>query len=358
MFLESIFLLLYNKEIMTPVLWLLLYLVLAAIVVFLAIKLSDYVDLLDKKTKLSGALLGGILLAAVTSLPELFTSLTGTVILGNNQMVLGNIMGSDFFDIVIFGVVYFLFFKKITEGKVGKQHYYTIFFTALMVAAVTVAYFVFHKQHWLIGGYFNPMSIAIIAIYCISVWKTPKTEEKEKEEDTSKLTVKQIWTLFAICSALLIAASIFVTIVTDKVISEDEGFGFGATFGGSLFLGVATSLPEVTATIALCKKKNFDAAYGDIFGSCVFNIIILAIADALSFKASTHLYQVDASSFMLIIGTVFALIVSLISIIFIRSKKFKNNIQSRIVLYSIGALLIASYIAYLVLSNMGLVLPF
>lgn len=334
--------------------WILSYLVLAAIVVFLAIKLSNYVDLLDKKTKLSGALLGGILLAAVTSLPELFTSLTGTVLLKNNQMVLGNIMGSDFFDIVIFGVVYLLFFKKLFEKRLGKVHYYTIFFTALMVVAVTIAAFVFHRNDWLIGGYFNPMSIVILVIYVISVWKTPKTEEKEKEEDTSKLTIKQIWILFAICSILLIAASILVTEVTEKVISKEEGIDLGPTFGGSLFLGVATSLPEVTATIALCKKKNFDAAFGDIFGSCVFNIIILSIADALSFAADTHLYAPDTQSLMLIIGTAFVLIVSLLSIMFIRSKYFKNNVKSRVILYSFGFLLIASYIVYLILANAGL----
>ena len=340
---------------MTPTGWLLIYIALAAVVVFLAIKLSNYVDLLDKKTKLSGALLGGILLAAVTSLPELFTSLTGTIAIQNNQLVLGNIMGSDFFDIVIFGVVYILFFKGLVEKRLGKQHYYTIFFTFAMVVAVTCAAFVFHNNGWLIGGYFNPMSFAIIAIYAVSVWKTPKTEEKEeKEEDKSKLTVKQIWILFAICSALLIGASIGVTYVTDEVVN---GFKIGATFGGSLFLGVATSLPEVTATIALCKKKNFNAAFGDIFGSCVFNIIILAIADALSFKAGP-LYGIDTSSFLLIVGTAFALLVALISIIFIRSKKFDFDIKSRIILIIFAVLLIGSYITYLALYSSGFVINF
>ncbi|MBP5694700.1 MAG: cation transporter, partial [Bacilli bacterium] len=122
---------------MNPIFWLLIYAVLASLVVFLSIKLANYVDLLDKKTKVSGALLGGILLAGVTSLPELFTSLTGTLLVNDNQLVLGNILGSDFFDIVIFGVVYFLFFKKFVQGKVGKQHYITSIFLALMLITVT-----------------------------------------------------------------------------------------------------------------------------------------------------------------------------------------------------------------------------
>ena len=334
---------------MNPIYWLLIYAVLASLVVFLSIKLSNYVDLLDKKTKVSGALLGGILLAGVTSLPELFTSLTGTLIVGDNRLVLGNIMGSDFFDIVIFGVVYFLFFKKLTQGKVGKQHYLTIMFTALMLVAVTVAAFIFNKNGWLLG-WFNPMSIVIIAIYVLSVVFTPKTEEKEEQDEVdTKLTVKQIWILLAIFSVFLIGASIGVTMVTEQIV---KGFNIGHTFGGSLFLGVATSLPEVTATISLCKKKNFDAAYGDILGSCVFNIIILALADAISFNAGP-LYTITSDSFMLIIGTAFCLLLTLASILFIRSKYFKNNVKSRVILYSIGALLISSYLVYLVLATSG-----
>ena len=333
---------------MNPTLWLLIYLVLASLVIFLSIKLSKYVDLLDKKTKIAGALLGGILLAGVTSLPELFTSLTGTLIVGKNDLVLGNIMGSDFFDIMIFGVVYFLFFKKFTEGKVGKQHYMSCLFTALMLVAVTIAAFVFDRNGWLLG-WFNPMSLVIIAIYVVSLILTPKTEEKEDNEEVdSHLTVKQIWIRFILASIILIAASITVTIVTDKVV---VGFGIGETFGGSLFLGVATSLPEVTATLALCKKKNFDAAYGDIIGSCTFNIIILGIADAMSFRAGP-LFHITSDSFMLLIGTAFTLLLLFLSILFIRSKFFKNDVKSRIFLYAVSTLLISSYFVYLVLASM------
>ena len=333
---------------MTPTLWLLIYLVLASLVIFLSIKLSKYVDLLDKKTKIAGALLGGILLAGVTSLPELFTSLTGTLIVGKNDLVLGNIMGSDFFDIMIFGVVYFLFFKKFTEGKVGKQHYMSCLFTALMLVAVTIAAFVFDRNGWLLG-WFNPMSLVIIAIYVVSLILTPKTEEKEDNEEVdSHLTVKQIWIRFTLASIILIAASITVTIVTDKVV---VGFGIGETFGGSLFLGVATSLPEVTATLALRKKKNFDAAYGDIIGSCTFNIIILGIADAVSFRAGP-LFHITSDSFMLLIGTAFTLLLLFLSILFIRSKFFKNDVKSRIFLYAVSTLLISSYFVYLILASM------
>ena len=75
-----------------------LFILLAAAVVFLSIKLAKYVDLLDKTTKISGAFIGAVLLAAVTSLPELFTSISATLIVRENELVLGNILGSNLFN--------------------------------------------------------------------------------------------------------------------------------------------------------------------------------------------------------------------------------------------------------------------
>ena len=76
------------------------YIALAAAIIFLSYKLGDYVDLLDKKTKISGAFIGGIVLAAVTSLPELFTSVTAAM-KKNSDIAVGNIVGSNIFNILV-----------------------------------------------------------------------------------------------------------------------------------------------------------------------------------------------------------------------------------------------------------------
>lgn len=79
----------------------LLYLLVAAGVVLFSVKASEYVDLLDKKTSLSGAFIGGIMLSAVTSLPELFTSISATVLIHQPGLCLGNILGSDLFNMAM-----------------------------------------------------------------------------------------------------------------------------------------------------------------------------------------------------------------------------------------------------------------
>ena len=77
------------------------YIIMAAIVVVLSIKISDYVDNLDRNTLLSGAFLGGIMLSGVTSLPELFTSVSATALLGHPELCVGNVLGSDLFNFIV-----------------------------------------------------------------------------------------------------------------------------------------------------------------------------------------------------------------------------------------------------------------
>ena len=49
----------------------------------------------------------------------------------------------------------------------------------------------------------------------------------------------------------------------------------GKGIAGALFMGIATSLPEVTSSIALFRKKIYDIALGYIIGSYIFNLVIL-----------------------------------------------------------------------------------
>lgn len=335
--------------------WIALYFIAAIAVVGFSIILSNYVDLLDKKTNLSGAFLGGILLAAVTSLPELFTSITATLVVKNNALVLGNILGSDLFDFVLFFIIYAIFFRSLVNAKVGKNHLISMIFVGVLYACCAIGCFVFDKNHILLG-WFNPISIVILVIYVISIWKTPKIEEPDDDGDevNSKLTVKQIWVLFILFSILLIGSSIGITMITDQLVAT---YDIGKTFGGALFLGVATSLPEMTATINLCRKKNFNAAYGDIIGSSIFNFFILTIGDLLSFNAGP-LYKLDQSTFLLLVLGGSLVLIILLTVIHSIKKGIKNNLSNKFIYIGVGILAILIYIAYVGLSNIDLGLAF
>ena len=84
---------------------LVLFLFLAGLTIYLSFKLSYYADILNKTSNISGVFIGGILLAGLTSLPEFVTCLS-SIFLNNPYLAIGDILGSNFFNISIMCLYY------------------------------------------------------------------------------------------------------------------------------------------------------------------------------------------------------------------------------------------------------------
>ena len=254
----------------------LIYLVIAAAVTFLSVKASDYVDWIDKKTSLSGAFIGGIMLSAVTSLPELFTSISSTLLLDEPGLCIGNILGSDLFNLLVLAALILMFSKSFSEARTAKGHQIVLLTVIAGYAAILLN---------MLGILdFDIMTVSITSIllivcYAVSVkFLSGEDGSNDDGEDNIPLTLKQILVRFVLVSIGIIVLSILISQVTD-IISDKLNLGKG--LAGALFMGIATSLPELSSTIALFQKKNFDIAVGNIVGSNIFNLIILSVADIL-----------------------------------------------------------------------------
>jgi cation:H+ antiporter len=78
--------------------------------------------------------------------------------------------------------------------------------------------------------------------------------------------------------------------------------GLGASFVGMLLGGVATSLPEVTTTIAAVRLAQYEMAFADAFGTNLFSTMLLFVAD-LAYSGGPILNEVDRFSlFAMLLG--------------------------------------------------------
>ncbi len=277
------------------------YLVLACLVVFLSVRLSFYVDALDKKTNLSGAFIGGVMLAAVTSLPELFTSLTAVLQLGEPQLVQGNVLGSNIFNLCVIGGIVLYTSKRYQSSRIAGSHKHTLFYSLVMYGLVLTAIW---KPIVVDLGFFhvNVMTLAILGVYIINVKNMNDDSSNAAEDEGSAvaLSVGQILFRFASYSVALVIVSILLTYVTDTIAQELQ---LGTTVAGAIFLGVATSLPELSASINLVRIGNYNASFGNIVGSNLFNFTILCFADFLYASQGIYTYETQVLN-LLMFGTV------------------------------------------------------
>ncbi len=317
----------------------LIYVILAVCVVLISIKCANYVDLLDKKTNMSGAFIGGVILAAVTSLPELITSISAIVVVDNPGLITGNVLGSNIFNLSIFGVLVLLFVKSFINGKVSKSHRVSLVCTMAVYLILIVTIF-FKKDYALFGV--SAASVLILIIYLISLKFMASDDSENDSEDTSALTVKQVVVRFILMAVLLVISSVLITYVTDLIA---ERLNLGASLAGALFLGVATSLPELSSSIALVRMGNHNAMIGNIVGSNMFNYLILLIGDLMYFKGSIYALSTDRQTMLM---TIFGFIAS-IFVFVVLSAKYKD-VKSRAFYMIGGGLVVACYLGFLVLS--------
>lgn len=324
------------------------FFIVAGFVVFLSMKLGKYIDWLDKSTNVSGALIGGLLLAAVTSLPELFTSLSAIILVRDNALVLGNVLGSNLFNLATLSIVFIIFMKKFLKTKV--QPYGIITLASCLVIYALIIFTMIVPIPLL--AHFNVISLAIIGIYVFVILNMPKTEEAEENcDEVIPISVKQIITRTCIAIVGLVVASIYLTLISDNIA---EMFGLGTTFVGALFLGLVTSLPEIVSSFTLAKRGNAPAAIAGVLGSMTFNFTILAFCDVIGFGLSSVyvLYSAGSAGLQGILLAVLGGISALLTLtLFTITSKAKHNggILIKTLSYFMFTLVIVCYIAFLVL---------
>ncbi len=311
---------------------LVLFLFLAGLTIYLSFKLSYYADILNKTSNISGVFIGGILLAGLTSLPEFVTCLS-SIFLNNPYLAIGDILGSNFFNISIMCLFDILFIKTMFYNYT-KNKYYIIYLLLI------INYFI---MYLFMGGIFNlelfnigiPSFIIIIS-YIIYL---KKAQEKDSKKEVIK-TKEHVLLKFLIVGILMVIVSIFLTLIVNII--ADKNPNVASSFIGAILLGITTSMPEVITFIALIKMKSFDLALSDIIGSNLFNLLILAIGD-IFLKNKEIYYFVDKESMFLL---VFGFILTILSF-YQNNRKVVKNKLIYIVPSLIGVLL---YIYYIVIN--------
>ncbi|UUV18649.1 hypothetical protein NRK67_15370 [Fusobacteria bacterium ZRK30] len=333
-------------------LYILIFAILAGFIIVVGKKLSLYGDTIGDLMGIEKSWIGIVMLAAVTSLPEMVTSISATL-LGNPQMAVSNIFGSNLFNIfVVFIVDIFVLKSTSFSSKVSSKNFMAGFWSIILTLIFLLG-FLFPTEGirnislfslMILGVYF----IAMKSIYIYEHQQNDEFSEKLEEEvkefheiEESGITLPQAKKGFMINAFLVVILGTGLSFIGDKIASTPFfGIELGESFVGLILIALATSLPELTVSIEAIKLKSYDMAAGNLLGSNIFNIMIIFITDL--FLRDNNIYQsLGGFHKMTAIFSILILLVFMMGVMFEKKKRRYDT-------YIIGLVyFVAMYILYI-----------
>ncbi|MEW6213614.1 MAG: sodium:calcium antiporter, partial [Nitrospirota bacterium] len=274
-----------------------------------------YGDIIAEKTGLGRVWIGVVLMASVTSLPELVTGISSVTYAGVPDIAVGDVLGSCVFNMLIIAFLDAVYRPMPISAKAHHGHILSAGFGIFLLSMIVLSLFL--ERYILPLGWIGPYSLLVVVIYFVAMRLIYFYEKRRiaafMKEIAVELKYKDISTKTAIVNYGLNAFVVIVAATFLPKIGEGiaETTGLGQTFVGNIFIALSTSLPEVVVSVAAVKIDAIDLAIGNLFGSNIFNIFILAIDDIffikgplLSFADPNHIISALSAIAMTIIAII------------------------------------------------------
>ena len=260
------------------------FLACAAIIIIAGTKLTRYSDTIADKTGLGKTFVGILFLAVATSIPEMATGISAVRLVRDVDLALGDAFGSNLFNLLILALIDVLYTRGSIWTHASKGQTILAILSMATVAIATISALMSNQGLDVGIGWLSIFSLILLVFYMISLTTTYKYEQRHQAASDivadvpyEGITLRHAYIGYGITAAIIIGGGIWLAMIGDDIVKST---GWDSSFVGSLFLGIATSLPELVVSVTAVRIGSIDLAIGDILGSNMFNVsVIVFIAD-------------------------------------------------------------------------------
>ena len=224
-------------------------------------------------------LIGLTVVAFGTSSPEATVSILAAL-QGNAEVSLGNVVGSNIFNITLVVGIAALLYPLMVESETTKKE---IPFTLLASGALLVLISDIELQGLSDNlltrsdGIIFLLFLSIFMYYVIEVGLESRKDSKEEPIPSTIKWGKNIGLTLAGLAAIIFGGDM----VVDSGTAIALDLGMSKTLVGLTIIAIGTSLPELVTSISAALKKESGIALGNVVGSNIFNILFVLGASAV-----------------------------------------------------------------------------
>ncbi len=284
--------------------------------------LSVQADQIATKTGLGRNLVGIILLATVTSMPELITGVSSVAIVGNPNLAIGDVLGSCVFNLTLVFLLDLIYREGSIYSKSTQGHVLTAALGMIMIGVVGFALSLKGQSIMPPLYHVGASSVLIPFLYFMAMKMSYSFETNLKDTPSEKKkSIKTNVLKFSISALVILAAGSSLPFLGEEIM---DTMNWESAFVGTIFMAFATSLPEIAVTVSAVKMKAVEMAFSNVLGSNLFNIIILAIDDVAYIKAPL-LDDADPDHVITVFTALLMTAVVTIALIFPPQKRILNS---------------------------------
>lgn len=242
-------------------------------------RLIRYGDAIASLTGMSRSWVGLILVATVTSLPELVTGLSAVTIAESPDIAIGDVLGSCVFNLTIVALVDVLYRKDPVYAVASSRHLLSAGFGVILLGAAAMV-LVLTSQGSMPGfahiGAGSPM-LAMLYVWAMRTMYLAEQRHRAPTEDNGTgMSLSAALTGYVLAAAVIVGAGIWLPMIGVQLASL---MGWTNSFVGTLFVAMATSVPELATTLGALRIGAVDLALGNLLGSNLFDVLILVLDD-------------------------------------------------------------------------------
>lgn len=255
----------------------------AALIAAAGAQLCRYGDAIADKTGLSGSWVGLVLLATVTSLPELATGISAVALAAAPDIAVGNVLGSCMINLTTLAMLDMLHRGESIYLRASPSHLVSAGFGAALIALAGAALLLGDTIERARIGHVGLYAPLIVVLYFAAVRQVflrergdPTGAQDAARQRFPALGLRQVVLRYVLAALAVVGGGIWLPFIAARLATAMDWHG---SFVGTLFVALATTLPELVVTLAALRIGALDMAIANVLGSNLFNILILAIDD-------------------------------------------------------------------------------
>ena len=270
--------------------------------------------------KIPTIIVGLTIVAFGTSAPEAAVSITSSWT-GSNAMAVGNVIGSNLFNMLMVIGIAALLSNLLMEKSVLEKD-------LPFLVGITVLWAVFIVIGWNISQIEGIILLVILITYIFYLIRSARKSKDADVVEKPKLSLpKSIIFILVGIAGIVLGGDLVVNSASDIAIA----LGMSEALVGLTIVAIGTSLPELVTSITALRKGENQLVIGNVIGSNIFNILfVLGASSAIS------AIPIDSS---LLIDVIFMVAVTVLCFIFGKTQDKYDKKE--------GIILIALFVVYM-----------